>query len=254
MIEKNYLTPTKAGGESESDEDNQHDLLESSTIKAELGRRTSKRLKRCHENYTSKGPPVLGENPTVEIFYAWKANLKIFIERMPGYVNGMLKKRPDFDNLNKRDQRMLIEVYQNIMVWLAKAGCENRKVNNKTKGVAMKPYPDIVGWWKSVNDIFALSQITLDNMKSKLYMIYQFKGEKLVSYYTRFETKVNELKDLGMQLKGSKMGLILFKGLLGYNRRTITMFLNENRVKCSLHAMNSICKWLDDLDEDRRRG
>jgi len=103
-------------------------------------------LKRCHENYTSKGPPVLGENPTVEIFYAWKANLKIFIERMPGYVNGMLKKRPDFDNLSKRDQKMLIEVYQNIMVWLAKAGCENRKVNNKTKGVAMKPYPDIVGW------------------------------------------------------------------------------------------------------------
>ena len=46
MIEKNYLTPTKAAGESESDEDNQHDLLESKTIKAELGRRTSKRLKR----------------------------------------------------------------------------------------------------------------------------------------------------------------------------------------------------------------
>jgi len=36
MIEKNYLTPTKAGGESESNEENQHDLLESSTIKAEL--------------------------------------------------------------------------------------------------------------------------------------------------------------------------------------------------------------------------
>ena len=52
MIEKNYLTPTKAGGESDSDDDNRHDLLESSTIKAELGRRTSKRLKRCHENYT----------------------------------------------------------------------------------------------------------------------------------------------------------------------------------------------------------
>lgn len=251
MIEKNYLTPTKAGGESDSDDDNRHDLLESSTIKAELGRRTSKRLKRCHENYTSKGPPVLGENPSVENFYAWKANLKIFIERMPGYVNGMLKKRPDFDNLKKRDQKMLIEVYQNIMVWLAKAGSDNRKVNSKTKGVAMKPYPDIVGWWKSVNDIFALSQITLDNMKSKLHAVYQLKGEKLVSYYTRFETKVNELKDLGMQLKSSKMGLILFKGLLGYNRRTITMFLNENRVKCTLHAMNSICKWLDDLDEDR---
>ena len=251
MIEKTYLTPTKAGGESESDEETEHDLLESSTIKAELGRRTSKRLKRCHENYTSKGPPILGENPTVEIFYAWKANLKIFIERMPGYVSGMLKKRPDFDSLSKRDQKMLIEVYQNIMVWLAKAGSENRKVNSKTKGVAMKPYPDIVGWWKSVNDIFALSQITLDNMKSKLHAVYQFKGEKLVAYYTRFETKVNELKDLGMQLKSSKMGLILFKGLLGYNRRTITMFLNENRIKCTLHAMSSICKWLDDLDEDR---
>jgi len=41
----------------------------------------------------------------------------------------MLKKRPDFDNLSKRDQKQLIEVYENIMVWLAKAGSENRKVN-----------------------------------------------------------------------------------------------------------------------------
>jgi len=187
----------------------------------------------------------------VEIFYAWKSNLKTFIERMPGYVNGMLKKRPDFDNLSKKDQNQLIEVYENIMVWLAKAGSENRKVNNKTKGVAMKPHPDIVGWWKSVNDIFALSQITLDNMKMNPYGIYQFKGEKLVTYYTRFEVKVNELKDLGMQLKNSKMGEILFKGLLGYNRITIFMFLSENRIKCSLLAMNSLCKWLDDLDEER---
>jgi len=52
----------------------------------------------------------------VEIFYAWKSNLKTFIERMPGYVNGMLKKRPDFDNLSKKDQNQLIEVYENIMV------------------------------------------------------------------------------------------------------------------------------------------
>ena len=62
---------------------------------AELGHNAAKRLKKCHENYTSKGPPV-GENPTVEIFHAWKANLKIFIESMPGYVNGMLKKETEF--------------------------------------------------------------------------------------------------------------------------------------------------------------
>ena len=29
------------------------------------------------------------------------------------------------------------------------------------------------------------------------------------------------------------------------------MFLSENKIKCSLLAMSSICKWLDDLDEDR---
>jgi len=74
-IEKKYLTPTKAA-ESESEGENQYHFLETSTIKAGLGRKSSKLLKRCHENYTSKGPPVLGENPTVEIFYAWKSNLK----------------------------------------------------------------------------------------------------------------------------------------------------------------------------------
>jgi len=108
----------------------------------------------------------------------------------------MLLKRPDFDNLSKKDQKQLQEVYVIIMTWLAKAGSENSKVNNKTKGISMKPYPDIAGWWKSVNDIFALSKTTLDRMKSKLHMTYQYKGEKLVAYYTRFKVKVNELRDL----------------------------------------------------------
>jgi len=71
-IEKRYLTPTKVP-ESESEGENQYDFLETSTTKAGLGRKTSKRLKRCHENYTSKGPPMLSDNPTVKIFYAWKA-------------------------------------------------------------------------------------------------------------------------------------------------------------------------------------
>jgi len=100
-----------------------------------------------------------------------------------------------------------------------------------------------------VNDIFALSKTTLDRMKSKLHMTYQYKGEKLVAYYTRFEVKVNELRDLGMTLRNSKMGIILYNGLLGYNRRTISMFLSENRIKCTLVAMNSVCRWLDELDE-----
>jgi len=241
----------------ESDEDDEDELLNSSMIKEKLGHNTAKRLKKSYETYTSKGPPTLDDNPTVETFYKWKANLKIFIERMPGYVPGMLLKRPDFDYLIQKDQNQLQEVYVNIMTWLAKAGSENSKVNDKTKGISMKPYPDIAGWWKSVNDIFALSKTTLDRMKSKLHMTYQYKGEKLVTYYTRFEFKVNELRDLGMTLKTFKMGMILYNGLLGsngllgYNRRTISMFLGENRIKCTLVAMNSVCRWLDELDKDK---
>jgi len=47
-----------------------------------------------------------------------------------------------------------------------------------------------VGWWKSINDIFSLCITALDKMKSKLYAVYQFKGEKLVPCYTRFKMKV----------------------------------------------------------------
>jgi len=97
----------------------------------------------------------------------------------------------------------------------------------------MNPYPDIVGWWKYVIKIFALSKTTLDRMKSKLYATYQFKGEKIVSYYTRFEVKVNQLKDLIMDLENLKMGNILYKGLFGYNRRTISIFMSENNIKWS---------------------
>lgn len=57
--------------------------------------------------------------------------------------------------------------------------------------------------------------------------------------------KVNDLRDLGTDLKNSKMGNILYKGLLGYNRRTISIYMSENKIKCSLGAINFICKWLE---------
>jgi len=61
----------------------------------------------------------------------------------------------------------------------------------------MTPLPDIVGWWKAVNDIFALSKSEIERRKIKLRNLYQLKDESCVLYCSRFETGVVELKDLG---------------------------------------------------------
>lgn len=76
-------------------EEDQNDLLGSSTIKAELGHKIAKHLEKYHKQYTSNGPPVLGDNPTVETLNTWKAYLKIIIDKTPGYDQGMILKRLD---------------------------------------------------------------------------------------------------------------------------------------------------------------
>jgi len=70
---------------------------------AEFSHGTSGRLKKCHEHYTSKGPHTLSENLIVDFFFDLESNLKTLFERMPGYVDCMLTKKPDFKSLAHRD-------------------------------------------------------------------------------------------------------------------------------------------------------
>jgi len=98
----------------------------------------------------------------------------------------------------------LNDIYININGWLAKAGSENSKVTIKTKNIKTNPYCDIVSWWKSVNDIYAISYTKIDKWVTKLNSLYQHQGESCIAYFTIFEVKYTELRDLRRDLQMSK--------------------------------------------------
>ena len=77
------------------------------------------------------------------------------------------------------EQEYIRDIYSNIHGWLAKSGGQNSKVSIKTKSVLQVPYPDIVGWWKSVNVIFAVSTMETENRVEKLNHFVQLPGEKM---------------------------------------------------------------------------
>ena len=147
-------------------------------------------------------------NVTVAAFYKWYGAQKSLVERLPGYVDGMLTKRPNYEEMSSREQRNVKDIYINIHGWLNKAGSMYSKVNVRTKHIPMYPYPDIAQWWKDVNDIYALSEKEIDRRKAYLHGHYQYEDELCVPYYSRFEAKVTELKLLGTTLADTKMGVI----------------------------------------------
>jgi len=102
----------------------------------------------------------------------------MLVEKLPGYEDGMLIRRPDFNNMTKREQQLTTEIYANIYGWLAKAGNQNSKVALKTKSIKTKPNSDIVGWWKSVNDIFKLSANKIVKRVKNFDLMYQYIGYK----------------------------------------------------------------------------
>ena len=104
------------------EEDNASRLLTARSVRVDLGRNTAKRVKKLNENYISSGPPMLQENPTIQRFYKWQNSLMLFVRKLPGYVDGMLVPRPDYDSLGRGVQKRLKDVYDNIHGWLKKAG------------------------------------------------------------------------------------------------------------------------------------
>jgi len=114
----------------------------------------------------------------------------------------------------------------------------------------MTPLPDIVGWWKAVNDIFALSNSEEERRKIKLRNHYQLKDESCVSYCSCFETRVVELKDLGAVLNEHKLGMILFRGYTPHNKRLLIPFMQMNTLFATLGKLTKLAIWMDEMDED----
>ena len=54
---------------------------------------------RSKRNFISTGPPSLSENPTFEEFNEWQTSMIDYLEFLPGYQDGILKVRPNLDEI-----------------------------------------------------------------------------------------------------------------------------------------------------------
>jgi len=63
------------------------------------------------EQFMSADPPMLNDNENPQGLFKWQTKMKSFIERLPGYVPGMLSKRPDLNRLTTKEQGPLKDIY-----------------------------------------------------------------------------------------------------------------------------------------------
>jgi hypothetical protein len=120
----------------------------------------------------------------------------------------------------------------------------------KTKNVLLLPYPDIVGWWKSVTNIFTVSEMKLERMAEKLNNFYQEDDESCKDYFDRFETMYTTIKDLGKTFDQYHLGERLYRGLLATNKRVILPIMMSNDFDCSFNNLAVLFKFVDDMDEE----
>jgi len=163
------------------------------------------------DHFISTGPPMLKENEDQQRFFKWQTAMKTFIGRLPGYLPGILEKRPDYYNMSGKEQGRLRNIYNNIHSWLTEAVSMNSRIFSKTKNIKTHPYPDLVKWWRTVRDLFSCSSTDLLRRKAKLHDHYQYDNEMCVPCFNRFELRVTELEEMGTDMDDHENGVIFFK-------------------------------------------
>ena len=248
-IKKKIFTPTKNRGVLQ----NAGLVMESTRVKKprllrmEADNVTAQQVFLSKSNFIKAGPPILRDGASLKEFQSWKKGVEFFVERLPGYKPEIMARKPDFKNMPKHEQIYTFEVFTNVYGWLVKAGAQNMRVERKTRAIKTKPYPDIVGWWKAVNSIYALTQTEMELRIEQLNHFYQLPGEKCKAYYDRFDDSANEIKLLGTILDDIYLGGRCFRGLLQEHKKQADLIFSSNLIVCSLDNMAAICKHIDEL-------
>jgi len=71
-----------------------------------------------------------------------------------------------------------------------------------------------------------------------------------VPCFNRFELRVTELEEMGMDMDDYEHGVIFFNGLVPTNKRVVTNFMALSDLDYTLSNMFAVSKWLDELDEE----
>ena len=232
------------------DERGGSNVLHARSLQQELGSETARRVRKSMDHFISTGPPMLKEHEDQQSFFKWQTAMKTFVGKLPGYLPGMLDKKPDYHSMSGKEQGRLRDIYTNIHSWLTKAVSLNSRVSSKTKNIRTHPYPDLVKWWRTVHDLFSCSSTDLSRRKAKLHDHYQFDNEMCVPCFNRFELRVTELEEMGSDMDDHQNGVIFFNGMVPANKRVVQNFMAQMDLDYTLTNMFAVCKWLDELDEE----
>jgi len=202
------------------------------------------------DHWISIGSPMLKDNEESQGYFKWLTAMKTFVGRLPGYLPGILEKKPDYANMTSKEQGRLRDIYTNIHSWLCKAVSLNSRVCSKMKHIRIYPYPDIVKWWRTVYKLFLCSSTDFSRRKAKLYDYYQYDNEMCVPCFNRFELRVTELEELGTKLDDHENGVIFFNELTPANKKVVTNVMALSDLDYTLSNMFAVSKWLYELDEE----
>ena len=157
---------------------------------------------------------------------------------------------PDFEFMREADQKFLVRIYNSIFSWLTLSISLNSRCSNKTRNIRREPFPDIVAWWKSVEEVFALTTSEIDKKVEQINYLKQFSGELCKNYFTRFDDKAIEIKELGRNLDDVYLGDRCIRGMIPNNRSQANQFLIASRLKSTMVNVWDICKYIDEMNED----
>ena len=125
----------------------------------------------------NKGPPMLADECTLGNFLDWQRDIRNFISKVPGYKREMLTVDPDLGSMREVDKEFLTQIYMTIFSWLTLSISLNKKCMHKARNVRVDPFPDLVGWWKNIRDVFALSNEEIESRVVYLNSFTQFPQE-----------------------------------------------------------------------------
>ena len=222
------------------------------SIRVQMQPETLVSIRKQNENFTKNGPPILEDNCTLLQFQDWQNELFQFVERLPGYIPGMLFIQPEYSALASAEERENVQqLYRMVHGYLFKAGSKNSRIKVKTTNVPMFPFPDVVLWWKVVNDAFSLSPREIEIRYEKLITFHQHSSECCKDYCTRFEKAATELTNLGKSIPPDEQGYRVYTGLRSKYRQIIYNHMTSQHVPCTISNMTDMCKHADEMSFDR---
>ena len=192
---------------------------------------------RIKRNFTTGGPPMLPDKPTLEEFHDWQNSIKYFLEFVPGYQDGMLELPPNLEDISPDDLFSISERYKLISQILTRATVNNKLVKLKTSSINQYPVFDICTWWATVAELFQPSEVQIQVLCENYTACVQQDHQSGTEFLQVIEEKAAELKQLGVIYDNTEIGKKVYDGLNYHLKEFVYTNLMSQRLICDLASV-----------------